>query len=348
MPKTIRVATVQMDATPAPTIERLKRAEKLVSEAAYSGAQLVILPELFNIGYAYTDRNFESAEPIDGRTSAWIKASAARFNIHLAGTLLLLDGGEIYNTMLLFSPSGEMWRYDKNYPWAWERGYFRERRGITVAKTELGDLGMMICWDIGHPKLWKQYAGKTDMMVIASCPPDGPNASYDFPQGEKIDFNDIGSAVSSLKDAGRQFFGEMVNQQAKWLGVPVVNSGASGWVKTHIPKASALLRTFALFAPHMLKLLPLASQLQMSCEMIPSCKVVDAGGHVLAERMPAEGEGFVITEVTLADAKSMPRKQQPKSPLKPMEYQLSLLNADVIVPTMMKSIYKNGLKKIKK
>ena len=141
MPKTIRVATVQMDATPAPLTERLERAETLVFEAAQSEAQLVVLPELFNIGYAYTDRNFESAEPINGKTNAWMKAASARLNIHLAGTFLLLEDGEIYNSMLLFSPSGEMWRYDKNYPWAWERGYFRERRGITVAETELGDLG---------------------------------------------------------------------------------------------------------------------------------------------------------------------------------------------------------------
>jgi len=306
---------------------------------------LVVLPELFNIGYAYTDANFARAESADGKTGEWMKSAAARFKIHLAGTFLLFEQGEIYNSMLLFSPSGEMWRYDKNYPWAWERGYFRERRGITVAETELGDLGMMICWDIGHPKLWKQYAGKADMIVIASCPPDGPNASYDFPDGEKINFNDMGSMMNSLKGAGGRFFGDMVYQQARWLGVPVVNSGASGEVKTYIPKAGALIQMFALLAPQMRKLSPKANQLQMSCEMIPSCKVVDASGHLVAERMPTEGEGFVIAEVTLRDAKSMPRERQPKPPLKPMEYQLSLLNADVMVPAMMKSVYKNGLRK---
>src|SRR5262245_22495949 len=120
MPRTIKVATIQMDANPAHLNERLTRAEKIVAEAAYSGAQLIVLPELFNIGYGYSDENFSRAEPMDGTTSLWMKEIAARLKIHLAGTLLIFEDGEIYNSLLLFSPSGQQWRYDKNYPWAWE------------------------------------------------------------------------------------------------------------------------------------------------------------------------------------------------------------------------------------
>jgi hypothetical protein len=147
---------------------------------------------------------------------------------------------------------------------------------------------------------------------------------------------------------GKYFFGEMVDQQAKWLGVPVVNSGASGRVKTSIPKAEVLIKMFALLAPHIRKLRPQASQMQLSCEMMSSCKVVDASGCVIAERFPAEGEGFVMAEVAFKATKSMPTDHQPKPPMKFMEYQMSILNADVMVPAMMKSVYKDGLKKLKK
>jgi len=348
MPRTIKVASIQMDANPAPVTERLNRAEKIVTQAAQDGAQLVVLPELFNTGYAYTDNNYKLAEPLNGVTSAWMKTTAGHLSIHLAGTLLLFDEGEIYDTMLLFSPSGQLWRYDKNYPWSWERGYFRGRRGMTIANTELGDLGLMICWDLGHLNMWKQYAGKADMIVIASCPPDMPNGSFEFPNKEKLDFNDMGSMTRSMKGVGGQFFGEMVNQQTKWLGVPVVNSGASGRVQTHMPKADALLRSFILFAPYIIKLLPKAKELQMSCGMIPSCKIADAAGQVIAERKPAEGEGYVMAEVSIADSKPKPTEPQPNPPLQWMAKQMSLLNADVIIPNMMKSIYKNGLKNLRK
>lgn len=347
MTKTIRVATVQMDAAPAPRSDRLDHAEKLVAEAARSGAQLVLLPELFSTGYAYTDDNFLLAEPLSGVTGTWLKAAAARFNIHLAGTFLHLEGGEIYNTMLLFSPDGNCWRYDKSYPWAWERGYFRGKRGIAIAKTELGDLGMMICWDIGHLNMWKQYAGKTDMIIIASCPPNAGQATFDLPDGEKIDFNEMVPQLDSLEDVGPQFFGEMVYQQARWLSVPVVNSGASGNVRTYIPRANILLRMFAFAQPRLRALVPKAGQLQMSCGMIPSCKIVDAGGQQLAECDPTAGEGFVVADVTLGSTKSMPKEKQPVPPLEPMGYRLSAFNADVMIPALMKTIYKNGLKKIR-
>ncbi len=348
MPRTIKVATVQMDAAPSPLNERLERAEKIVVQAANAGSQLVILPELFNIGYAYTDDNFQRAELMDGVTSTWMKNTSARLGIHLAGTFLLLERGEIYDTMLLFSPSGQTWRYDKNYPWAWERGYFRGRRGMTIANTELGDLGLMICWDLGHLKLWQQYAGKADMIVIASCPPDAPNGSFEFPNGEKVNFGNLGAATSSVLDAGKQFFGEMVNQQAKWLGIPAVNSGASGVVQTPIPKANSLIRSMVIFAPSMVKLLTKAGSLQLTCQMIPSCKIMDADGQVVAERNPTEGEGYIMAEVNIADLKSMPTRPQPNPPLEWMATQMSIINADVVIPSLVKSIYKNGVKALKK
>ncbi len=96
MPRTIKVAAVQMDANPAPTTDRLVRADRLVAEAAQTGAHLVVLPELFNTGYAYTNANHYLAESLDGPTATWMKETAAWLRIHLAGSLMLLDGDEVY------------------------------------------------------------------------------------------------------------------------------------------------------------------------------------------------------------------------------------------------------------
>jgi len=85
-----------------------------------------------------------------------------------------------------------------------------------------------------------------------------------------------------------------------------------------------------------------ADQLQMVSNMIPSCKIVDGNGAIIASRDPNEGEGFVMAEVKLADQKPQPQASQPKSPVPA----LAFFNADVLVPWIMRSVYQKGRKRI--
>jgi len=82
--------------------------------------------------------------------------------------------------------------------------------------------------------------------------------------------------------------------------------------------------------------------MQVLCGMVPSCRVINADGGIIAERTQAQGEGFVLADVALADSKSMPAKPQPPAKLSPGFYFI----ADVLVPFLMKSVYRKGLKKV--
>ncbi|MFC1975833.1 carbon-nitrogen hydrolase family protein [Chloroflexota bacterium] len=338
----IKIAAIQMDANPAPTQDRLDRAESLVTDAAYGGAQLVVLPELFNTGYTYADSNHRLAESFDGPTVTWMRDTAAYLNIHLAGSFLLLDHMDVYNALLLFTPDERIWRYDKNYPWGWERGYFRAGDGITVADTDLGRIGMMICWDAGHLDLWRQYAGQIDLMLISSSPPDVSNPTYHFPNGDQVTMDQMGPLVAPFKNTGRRVFGDMINEQTAWLGVPAVNTVACGHIETHIPNGFGSVLSMLPAAPRLVKYLPQANRIRLSCDFVPGCKVVDADGRVLAELSQDEGETFTMAEVVLANERPQPARPQPRSRLSFLIY----LTSDTILPLLTIPTYRRGLRRV--
>ncbi len=338
MDHTIHIATVQMDAVSAPLTERLARAETLAAQAAAAGAQLVVLPELFNLGYAYADENFRRAEPPDGPTATWMRQTAARLGVHLAGSLLLLDHDEIYNALLLYAPDGRCWRYDKNYPWGWERAYFRESDRITISHTDLGDIGMLICWDAAHADLWRRYAGQVDLMLISSCPPDAGNPTYHLAGGTQITTDQMGPLFRHLQHAGPQTFDATVRQQAAWLGVPAIHTVGCGQVTTAIPNPLVSFASILPAAPWLIPLLPRARNLQATYTFVQACQIIDASGQPLAGLTQAQGEAWTMAQVAVPEVRPSPRGAQPTPPVPRLTYWLS----DVLLPGLVLPIYRRG------
>lgn len=315
MQRRISLATTQLDVAPAPLAERLERAEKVVLRATQAGAQLVALPELFNTGYSHRNENFARAETAGGPTAQWMKQIAARLGIHLAGSLLLRDGPDIYNALLLYAPDGRAWRYDKNYPAGWERAHARGRRAITIAETDLGSIGMMLCWDMGHASLWQQYAGKIDLMLACSCPPHLSQPVYYFPSGARVTGDQMGPVFANLRRAEHQVFVETASQQCAWLGVPFVGSTACGIFDTPIPNPVGSFLGFLPAAPWLIRYLPHVRQMQLRAGIVEAARVFDADGRQLASLCEEQGEAFVLAEVTIPAERPQPRGLQPKPPV---------------------------------
>jgi predicted amidohydrolase len=338
--RSVKIAAIQMDADPAPVVERLARANRLIAEAAEAGAHLVALPELFNTGYAYVESNYCRAELPDGRTATWMRETASRLGIHLAGSLMLRDQHEIYNALLLFAPDGRMWRYDKLYPWGWERAYFRKGRGVSVADTDLGRIGMMICWDVAHPALWRRYAGRVDLMLVSSCPPDVTRSVYHLSNGDQLTIDQLGPVMASMRDTGRLAFGPMIDEQTAWLRVPAVNTGGVGQLRLDMLHGAVLVLALLPQAPRLVRYLAQGSRVEMSCGMVPSCRIVDATGRPVAELTQEHGEACALAEVSLAMTRPSPGEPQPTSRLPLAAYLLS----DVLLPALCIPEYRHGLR----
>ncbi len=77
------VAAVQIANRPGAVAENLSKAAGLVAQAARTGAELVLLPELMATGYRIAPDIWETAEPIGGPISTWLLETAKLHRIHL-------------------------------------------------------------------------------------------------------------------------------------------------------------------------------------------------------------------------------------------------------------------------
>ncbi len=339
MPRKLKIAAIQMDATPAPVTERLARAGDLVAEAASAGAQLVVLPEVFNTGYQYDDANYALAEDDNGPTLAWLHEQATTHGVHLVGSMLYYDVKDIYNTAFLIAPDGRRWRYDKNYPWIWERAYFREGHGPTIAETDIGTFGMMICWDYAHSNLWAEYAGKVDAIIVPASPPQGEHFDVLFPDGTRVNFNDLGPLSANAHPGEGTPFGDDFNAQTAWLGVPSVLTTGTGTFHSNIPAPRFSVNLLTAMRPGLWKYRRGAKDVVLEGGYYLETKIVDAEGTVQAH-LDADEEGYVMAEVDLADEKPQPTTDQPEIPFSLPAY----LFADYIAPTVLERTYRRGVR----
>ena len=174
MGKTFVAAAVQMTAT-ADLQANLATCRKLVAEAAAGGAELVLLPECFPyIGKKLADR-LEVAEALDASPPGPIEGGliemAREHRIWLIGGGFPVVGGDperAFNTCALYSPSGErvaayhkIHLFDIDIP---GRATFRESAATipgtepVVAATDLGRIGLSICYDLRFPELYRRMA----------------------------------------------------------------------------------------------------------------------------------------------------------------------------------------------
>jgi predicted amidohydrolase len=155
----------------------LERATELVREAARRGARLVVLPEVF--AWRGPD-GAAAAEPVPGPLTETLGALARTLGIHLcAGSVLEAVPGEprAYNTSCLFDPRGALiGRYRKLHLFDVDlpgRVCVRESdtrapgADVVAVPTELGTLGLSICYDLRFPELYRRLvrAGAEVLLV---------------------------------------------------------------------------------------------------------------------------------------------------------------------------------------
>jgi N-carbamoylputrescine amidase len=144
------LALGQLTGPPDGGSENRARSVRLASAAFDRGADIVVLPELIVPGYDLrAERVGAAAEPLDGDTvEAWA-AVASDAGGYIAGGFAERDGTAIYNSAVLVGPDGVVLHYRKLHLFADEKLAFTPGdRGLPVAQTPLGAIGLCVCYDL--------------------------------------------------------------------------------------------------------------------------------------------------------------------------------------------------------
>lgn len=145
-----KLALVQIGGAGATPAENRAVTVDAARGAFAKGASLVVLPELIVPAYDLRPEVIGTgAEPLDGETvSAWSEV-ARECGGYIAGGFAERDGDSLYNSAVLVGPNGVELHYRKLHLFAAEKGVFTPGdRGLDVVDTELGRIGLCVCYDL--------------------------------------------------------------------------------------------------------------------------------------------------------------------------------------------------------
>jgi predicted amidohydrolase len=162
----LRVAAVQLNSN-GEKPRNLEAAERLVRAAAADGAELVALPEKWNLLAAGEDL-LAGAEPLDGPSLGAARAWARELGVHLlAGSVAEQAGERAFNTSVLIGPDGadlavyrKIHLFDVDAGGVSYRESAHEQPGEELATAPVGDLvlGLTVCYDLRFPELYRILA----------------------------------------------------------------------------------------------------------------------------------------------------------------------------------------------
>ena len=164
----MRAAAIQLNSNREKD-RNLATAGALVREAAAAGADLVVLPEKFNVIGTPEDLH-SGAEPVPGPTTDWAGALCRELGLWMvAGSIVERVEGEdkLRNTSVLIDPDGEMRAsYRKIHMFDVEVGGITYRESdtetpgeqVVVAEAAGLELGMAVCYDLRFPELFRIMA----------------------------------------------------------------------------------------------------------------------------------------------------------------------------------------------
>lgn len=165
--RNVTVAAVQMKCS-TDVEENIAKADALVREAAEKGAQIILLPELFERQYFCQERRYEyyefAKEVNENDAVKHFSALAKELSVVIPVSFYEKDVNRLFNTVAVINADGSnLGIYRKTHiP---DDHYYQEKfyfvpgdTGFQVFDTAYGKIGVGICWDQWFPETARSLA----------------------------------------------------------------------------------------------------------------------------------------------------------------------------------------------
>jgi predicted amidohydrolase len=181
----IKLALAQITSKSENKSENLLKIEKLTLKAKQQEADLIIFPEMSLTGYVLLDQVYELAETIPGPATEKIEALAKKTGMHIVFGMPELSEktqATVFNTAVFVGPKGLIGKYRKMYLPTHsvfeEKRYFRPGYETAAFQTELGNIGLTICYDVFFPEVYRLTRLKGAQLIICISASPAVRRSY--------------------------------------------------------------------------------------------------------------------------------------------------------------------------
>jgi predicted amidohydrolase len=173
MERKVKVALAQISCKRGNKKENIRKMEEYVVKAKEKDARLVIFPELSLTGYVVRDQIYELAETIPGPSTKTMETIAKKHKAHIIFGMPELSEktqAVVYNTAVFVGPEGFIGKYRKmhlpTHSVFEEKRYFRPGYQTATFETEIGRIGLIICYDIFFPEICRLTRLKGAQLIV--------------------------------------------------------------------------------------------------------------------------------------------------------------------------------------
>jgi beta-ureidopropionase len=152
--------------------ETLQLGLSILEAAGRQRVDLACLPEGFAAAGLAATRLHEVAEPLSGRGFAAVADCARRHAMYVVAGFYVLEEGRVSNIAALIDRSGRLvGNYAKRHPTEGEIvGGVTPGAEARVFDTEIGRIGLAICFDLNWPTLWQElHEQRADLVCWLSA-----------------------------------------------------------------------------------------------------------------------------------------------------------------------------------